>query len=87
MYFVDLSQRADKFLDKLPNQQKERIQDRLKRLKDNPVPNDVKFIGRDGDGEKIFRYRIGDYRALYKIKDKEKIVLITKIDRRPHVYD
>jgi len=57
----------------------------LKRLKDDPIPSDAKFIGRDNN-EKIFRYRIGDYRALYKVKDVEKIILITKVDKRPRIY-
>lgn len=53
---------------------------------DEPVPADAKFICRD-NGEKVFRYRIGDYRALYKVKENEKVVLIAKIDKRPTVYD
>lgn len=58
----------------------------MKRLSENPVPSDAKFIGRD-EGEKVFRYRIGDYRDLYKVKEQEKIILITKIDKRPRVYE
>jgi len=57
----------------------------LKKLKEDPIPSDAKFIGRDNN-EKIFRYRIGDYRALYKVKDVEKIILITKVDKRPRIY-
>ena len=53
---------------------------------DNPVPSDSKFVGRD-DGEMVFRYRIGDYRALYSINEKNKIILVMKIDKRPRVYD
>ncbi len=86
MHEVHLSQKADRFLGKLGLHISNRIKERLKKLGENPVPSDSKFIGR-GDGEKIFRYRIGDYRALYKIKEKEKIVLIAKIDKRPRVYD
>jgi len=84
MYFVELSQRAQGFLDKLDGNIKERIEERLKILEGNPVSSDSKFIGRE-KGEKIFRCRIGDYRALYKIKGD--IVLITKIDKRFKVYD
>ncbi len=87
MYEVHQSQRADRFVSKLDSHIKERVEERLKRLAENPVPSDSKFIGRDNYGDKIFRYRIGDFRALYKIKDTEKIVLITKIDKRPRVYD
>lgn len=63
-----------------------RIVDRLENLKNNPIPSDAVFIGRE-HGEKVFRYRIGDYRALYKLKELEKVILITKIDKRSKVYD
>lgn len=71
-------------LEKLDNHIRERIEKWLRKLSENPTPSDAKFIARE-NGDKIFRYRIGDYRALYKVKDK--IVLITKIDKRPRVYE
>jgi len=55
-------------------------------LENNPVPSDSKFIGRYND-EMVFRYRIGKFRVLYKVKEAQKIVLITKIDKRDSVYD
>ncbi|HIH13988.1 MAG TPA: type II toxin-antitoxin system RelE/ParE family toxin [Nanoarchaeota archaeon] len=85
MFCVELSQHAQRFLNKLDAHIKLRIEERLKRLGENPVPSDVKFICR-ADGDKVFRYRIGDYRALYKVKETDKIVLIAKIDKRPRVY-
>ena len=86
IYSVELSQRSYKFLDKLDRHIRERIETRLKNLSQTPIPSDAKFIVRDNDGDKIFRYRIGDYRALYKVKEKEKIVLVTKIDKRPRIH-
>ncbi len=86
MFSVDFSDKAKRFLKKLDKHLASRIVDRLENLKENPVPSDAVFIGREG-GDKVFRYRIGDYRALYKLKDSEKIVLVTKIDKRPRVYD
>jgi len=86
MYFVELSIRAQEFLNKLDKDTKERIEKRLKNLENNPVPSDSKFIGRDNN-EMVFRYRIGKFRALYKVKENEKIILITKIDKRGKVYD
>ena len=74
-------------MNKVDQHLKERIETRLTRLAAEPIPADSKFIGRDESGDKIFRYRIGDLRALYKIKEAEKTVLITKIDKRPKVYD
>ena len=86
MHVVELSERADKFLNKLDNNTSGRIKERLKKLAVEPVPSDAKFITRE-DNDKIFRYRIGDYRALYKVKEAEKIVLVAKIDKRPRIYD
>ena len=86
MYFVELSVNAQKFLDKLAEDVRERIKKRLKNLENNPVPSDSKFIGRDNN-EMVFRYRIGKFRALYKVKETEKVILISKIDKRDRVYD
>ncbi len=85
MYSVELSQKSQKFLDKLDAHIKDRIEERLKNLAENPIPSDAKFICRDNN-DKVFRYRVGDYRALYKVKEQDKVVLITKVDKRPRVY-
>ena len=85
-YEVHLSQKADKFLEKLELHISKRIKERLTNLSNDPVPKDSKFITRE-EKDKVFRYRIGDFRALYIVQEKEKIVLITKIDKRPRVYD
>lgn len=86
MFEVELSVHAQNFLNKLDTHIKGRIEERLKKLKENPVPQDAKFIGRDNN-DIVFRYRIGDYRALCKVLHAEKIVLITKLDKRPRIYD
>ncbi len=86
MYFVDLSQHSQKFLDKLDLSLRERIKKSLKRLEQNPIPSDARFIGRE-DNEKVFRYRIGDYRALYLLDESKKVILVTKIDKRSRIYD
>ena len=85
MYFVELSIKAQKFIEKLDPNVQDRILTRLKKLEMNPIPKDSKFIGRL-EGDKIFRYRIGDFRALYKVKEQDKLVLIAKIDKRPRIY-
>jgi len=83
---VELSEHAQHFLNKLDNQIKDRLENRLRKLGIDPIPSDAKFIERDNLGDKIFRYRIGDYRALYKVKTNQN-VLIIKIDKRPRIYD
>ena len=86
MVFVELSVRAQDFLNKLDKDTRERIEKRLKNLENNPIPSDAKFIGRDNN-EMIFRYRIGKFRVLYKFKEVQKIILVTKIEKRDKVYD
>ena len=34
----------------------------------------------------VYRVRVGDYRVLYKIIWREKVILIFKIAHRRHVY-
>ena len=85
MYSVEASKRTQKFLSSLDKTVRERVEERLRKLGEVPIPSDAKFIGRDNES-KIFRYRIGDFRALYKVKDKEKIVLVAKLDKRPRIY-
>ena len=63
MYSVDLSRRSQKFLAKLENHIRERIEESLRKLSKKPVPSDAKFVGRH-KGDKVFRHRIGNYRAL-----------------------
>jgi len=86
LYLIELSIRAQEFLEKLDTPTKERIEKRLRKLENNPVPSDSKFIGRDNN-EMVFRYRIGKFRVLYKIKESQKIILVTKIDKRDRVYN
>ena len=85
MFSIEFSNQSKKFLKNLNVHIIKRIIKRIERLKQNPIPSDAKFIGRE-KCEKVFRYRIGDYRALYKLKEKEKIILVTKIDKRTKVY-
>jgi mRNA interferase RelE/StbE len=86
LYAIYLSKRAQDFLKKLDGTIRKRIENRIRKLDQNPVPSDAKFIFRD-KGEKVFRCRIGKYRALYKIKEKDKAIIISKIDKRPRIYN
>ena len=44
MYFVELSIKAQDFLDKLEDSVKYRIEKRLKSLENNPVPSDSRLL-------------------------------------------
>jgi mRNA interferase RelE/StbE len=49
----------------------------------DPRPFGVKKLSADED---LFRIRVGDYRIIYQIRDKELIVLVVKIGHRREVY-
>ena len=83
---IEYSDKAKKFLKKSDKDLSKRIMDKLETLRTNPVPSDSKFYGRNKD-DKVFRYRIGKYRVLYIMDEKNKIILITKIGKRFGVYD
>jgi mRNA interferase RelE/StbE len=54
-------------------------------LRDNPFfgPNIKKLKGKY---KGVYRFRIGDYRLLYKIEEKKVIVFIFDIEHRKDVY-
>ena len=85
MYEVYFSRRTEKFLGKLNLRTSTRVRNKLKELSSTPVPSDSKFIRRE-DKEMVFRYRIGNYRALYTVDAKRRSVLVAKIDKRPRIY-
>ena len=73
-----------KFLKKLETSTAKRIIDKLdKKLEADSVPSDAKsIIWHHG----VFRLRIGDYRALYRINYEEKRIVIFKLEKRSKVY-
>jgi mRNA interferase RelE/StbE len=77
MYKVELTRRAHREFDKLPLTEQERIEAALDRLSDNPRPAGVKKLHRN-----ICRIRTGDWRIIYAVFDKDKLVLVGKIARR-----
>ena len=39
------------------------------------------------DKSELWRYRVGDYRVICKIEDKELIVLVLRLGHRKDIYD
>ncbi len=81
-YRIFLSPKANNFLRKLDKKDKERVEKKLKDLRDNPElgkPLTANLAG-------LWDLRMGDYRALYQIKHNELLILVLKIGRRKNVY-
>ncbi len=72
------------FLKKSDKHIAERIIEKIEELlKDDPVPHQAKaIVGEHG----VFRVRIGDYRALYRIDHQGKKIIIFELDKRPKIY-
>lgn len=81
-YQVLIKQSAEKELNALEKNVRERIVRRLMRLEEAPRAPGVKKL----QGEAAYRLRVGDYRVLYMIDDGDKQVTIYAIGHRREVY-
>jgi mRNA interferase RelE/StbE len=83
-YHVVLTSSAEKELQKLSSQVIARMISRLENLGSNPRPAGCKKL-KGGDRE--WRIRVGDYRAVYTIDDTKLLVEVTRIRHRSEVYE
>jgi mRNA interferase RelE/StbE len=83
MFEIELSNSAQKDLDRLKGKIWNRIRNILVGLEENPRPyNAIKLRG----SENSYRIRLGDYRIVYDINDDKCIVLILRVRHRRDVY-
>ena len=81
-YRVILPRSVQKELDRLPDDLAKRILSRLSQLESNPRPADVKKLkGRDA-----WRIRVGDYRVIYEIQNRELQILVITVGHRREIY-
>jgi mRNA interferase RelE/StbE len=83
-YKVLLSNHAEKDLFSLPAEIIKRIDHSLQLLSASPYPKGAaKLKGKEGEG---WRIRVGDYRILYQVNDKEHTVHVYRIKHRRDAY-
>ena len=83
MYEVLLERRAERDLKKVSQETFYRIIPKIKALSENPKPAGCrKITGSKND----WRIRIGDYRIIYEIDEKEKAVKVMRVRHRREVY-
>jgi len=82
MYNIEFSISAEKELYKLERVIQERIVAVLERVRINPYPHIKKLVGCP-----YFRLRVGDYRVIMDIKDKEFVILVIELGHRKNIYD
>jgi mRNA interferase RelE/StbE len=71
VYQLKLTSRAQREFEKLPARELERIAGALQKLGDNPRPPGTRKLR-----GQIHRIRVGDWRIIYAILDRESIILI-----------
>jgi mRNA interferase RelE/StbE len=82
-YRIVIPKPAQKQLDSITKIERDRLIVTLRSLADDPRPNGVKKLkGYDN----TYRVRVGDYRIIYEIKDRELIVLLLSVSHRKDAY-
>lgn len=82
-FTVRFSPSATKELEALPAEIQERVERAVVPLADNPRPlGSRKLKGADNQ----YRIRVGRYRVIYEIHEKEVVVLIVRISHRKDAY-
>ncbi|MDP1727712.1 MAG: type II toxin-antitoxin system RelE/ParE family toxin [Bacteroidota bacterium] len=84
IYRVVIRKQALKELEELPLKTNKQISKSIDSLSINPRPAGCKKL--KGDNEEMWRIRAGNYRVLYTIEDKIKVVEIRKIGDRKDIY-
>jgi len=82
-YAIQFKASARKNLRKIPAQIRERILLKIIALEDNPRPiGAIKLTNHEA-----YRFRQGDYRIIYTIRDKQLTIEIIRIGHRRDIYE
>lgn len=81
MYEIVLSRRAEKFLDKLEKDDRERIIFALEKLRIRPEAFLIRLVG-----ENAYKLRVGDYRIIIDLDKGNLLVLVIQIGHRRNIY-
>jgi mRNA interferase RelE/StbE len=82
-YEVRLLVTARRQLLRVPERIRSRIGNAIRALAADPHPPGCKKLT---GGTDYFRIRVGDYRVLYEVRDRDVLVLVIKIGHRREVY-
>lgn len=82
-YQIEISNKAAKQLKKLSTDIRDRINEKILELAENPRPSGVVKLE---NTENQYRIRVGNYRILYEIQDDVLIVKVVRVGHRKDVY-
>ncbi len=82
-YTLEIIRRAERALEDIPERSEVHLREAILRLAENPRPAGCQKIqGR----RNVYRIRVGDYRVIYTIEDKQRFVLVLEIGHRREIY-
>lgn len=86
MYQLLLSESAQRFYERADSPLQRRLDRCFERLQADPHrhPNIKRLTGPLSGS---FRYRVGDYRVVYRIEDDDRVVIVLIIAHRSEVYE
>ncbi len=79
---VQILRSAGREMDKLPSAVHNRISRRILSLEMNPRPRGARKLS----NRQEYRLRVGDYRILYTVDDKDRVVTVFAVGHRREVY-
>ena len=82
MYSIQIEKNAEAFLKKLQKKDAEIILNKIYSIRDNPF----RYLKRL-QGDKLWRLRIGDYRAVVDVIVSMNKIIVIRIGHRKSVYD
>ncbi len=82
MFQIELTETAKDFLKKLQKKDAEVVLNKIYSIRENPY----RFLKRL-QGEKLWRLRIGDYRAVVDVVVSMNKIIVIRIGHRKNVYD
>ncbi len=80
---VEWKKSTRKDLRKLPPNVVDRVLETVEQLAENPFPAGVEKLA---GSEHAYRVRVGDYRVVYEVATKTKLVEIQRVRHRKDVY-
>ncbi len=82
-YTIEFSRAAERQFRALARRVQTRLKTKIDALARNPRPLGIKKLAGEDD---LYRMRVGDYRVIYEVRDKDLIVLVVKLGDRKEVY-
>lgn len=82
-YAVSILESAVRALATVPKAERETIRRRIDALGDDPRPAWARLLR---GPERYWRFRVGDYRVVYRVADDSRSVTVVAVGRRGQIY-